>query len=290
MLETFIKQEIALKRKAGTYFFYGEDVSRLEKSARMFAKALCCQESEVFFCDSCESCRRIEKGVYSDIRVLESLKIEDIRSMETTLYESSYEGDKKIFILPNVQELRKESANALLKSIEEPGEGSFFLLWGTHKNILSTIRSRAIPVFVPRLTYQELGVSRECYEFFQGKEEELRLCKEENNDWQEPRNYKNIQQYLKDYLNSRKLRDKINVYQALRDFFISKNYLDVAEKIWFVEELCAIDCDRQVFRWIFYYYLQLGRYEEGLEEKLVLAKMLNFPINNKAFFVNLFFY
>lgn len=288
MSETWIKREIALKRKAGTYFFYGEDVSRLEKIAKLFAKALCCRESEDFFCDTCESCHRIERGMYSDIRVLESLKIEDIRAMEIALHQSPYEGDKKIFILPHVQDLRKESANALLKSIEEPGEGNFFILWGTRKNILPTIRSRATQLFVPRLTYQELEVSRECYEFFQGREEEIRLCKEGNEDWKESKNYRNIRQYLNAYSNGGGLRDKINIYQALRDFFASKDCLSVAEKIWFVEELCASVSDRQVFRWIFYYYLQLGRHEKDLEEKLILAKMLKFPINNKAFFVNLF--
>lgn len=289
MLETWMKQEIALKRRSGSYFFYGEDVSRLEKIVKNFAKALCCGQSEDFFCDVCETCHRIEKGIYSDLHVLESLKIEDIRSMEGSLYESPYEGDRKVFVLPNVQDLKKESANALLKSIEEPGDGSFFLLWGTQKNILPTILSRVTQVFVPRLRYEELGVSRECYEFFQGQEEEIRQAMEEKLNWQEAKNYKSIRQYLNAYIASKDVKDKIDVYQGLRDFFSSKEYLHAAEKIWFAEEILASSCEREDIRWLYYYYLQLGRYEEGLEERLSFAKILNFPINTKVFLVNLFF-
>lgn len=153
------------KKKSGTYLFYGEDSSRLEKAVLSFAKALCCVEEEDYYCDSCPVCQRIQKGVYADVHVLEHLNIEDIREAESSFHETSYEGERKIFILSNIQDLRKESANALLKSIEEPGENTFFLLWTTRKNILSTIRSRSIQVFVPRAGYQELGVSKECYEF-----------------------------------------------------------------------------------------------------------------------------
>lgn len=289
MLEIWMKQEIALQRKAGTYFFYGEDASRLEKVVQSFAKALCCQEKEDFFCDLCETCKRIEKGIYSDIHRLESLKIEDIRALESFFYESPYEGNRKIFILPNVQDLKKEGANALLKSIEEPEEGSFFLLWGTRKNILSTIRSRAISVFVPRLRFEELGVSKECYKFFRGQEQDLRQCVEQKLDWQTAKNYKNIQQYLKNFFSSRELQDKIEVYQALQDFLRNKRNLSAAEIIWFVEELCSATSEKQDFLWILQYCLHLEKREEQLEEKLILAKILNFPVNNKVFYANLFF-
>src|SRR3712207_510613 len=154
MLEEWIRKDIQKKRKSGTYLFYGEDSSRLEKAVLSFAKALCCTVEEDYYCDSCSVCQRIQKGVYTDVHVLEHLNIEDIREAESSFHESSYEGERKIFILPNIQDLRKESANALLKSIEEPGENTFFLLWTTRRNILSTIRSRSTQVFVPRARYQ----------------------------------------------------------------------------------------------------------------------------------------
>lgn len=288
MLEDWIRQDISKNKKSGTYLFYGEDSSRLEKAVLSFAKALCCPEEKDYYCDSCSVCNRIQKGVYADVHVLENLKIEDIREAETNFHESSYEGERKIFILPNIQDLRKESANALLKSIEEPGDGTFFLLWSTRKNILATIRSRAIQVFVPRVNYQELGVSKECYHFFEGNEQDILNCLKENINWQEHQSYKNIQKNIVSYLETQQTSSKVKVYQSLIDFLEVKENLSVVEILWFIEELVGSPCERKDFAWIFHYCLMQERYQGKLEEKLMLSKMLNFPINNKVLFANLF--
>lgn len=125
MLEEWIRKDIQ-KRKIGNLFILRRRQLPFGKSRAFFAKALCCVEEEDYYCDSCPVCQRIQKGVYADVHVLEHLNIEDIREAESSFHETSYEGERKIFILPNIQDLRKESANALLKSIEEPGENTFF--------------------------------------------------------------------------------------------------------------------------------------------------------------------
>ncbi|EYD68600.1 hypothetical protein FNF_08678 [Fusobacterium necrophorum subsp. funduliforme B35] len=288
MLEEWIRKDIQKKKKSGTYLFYGEDSSRLEKAVLSFAKALCCVEEEDYYCDSCPVCQRIQKGVYADVHVLEHLNIEDIREAESSFHETSYEGERKIFILPNIQDLRKESANALLKSIEEPGENTFFLLSTTRKNILSTIRSRSIQVFVPRAGYKELGVSKECYEFFEGNEQDILQCLEEKLDWKEHQSYKNIQKNIKEYTDTKQIAAKIKVYRSLIDFLEVKDNISVAEVLWFVEELVNSPCERKDFARLFHYCLLQARYQGKMEEKLLLSKMLNFPINNKVLFANLF--
>jgi len=288
MLEEWIQKEIQTNKKSGTYLFYGEDSSRLEKVTFSFAKALCCQEEKYYYCNSCSICQRIQKGVYPDVHILENLKIEDIREAESSFHENPYEGERKIFILPNIQDLRKESANALLKSIEEPGEGTFFLLWSTRRNILSTIRSRSIQVFVPRARYQDLGVTKECYEFFEGREQDILDCLAEKLDWKKHQSYKNIQKNIKEYMDTEQIASKIKVYRSLIDFLEVKENISIAEILWFVEELVNSPCTRKEFIWIFHYCLMWERYQDKIEEKLILSKMLNFPINNKVLFTNLF--
>ncbi|SQD08300.1 DNA polymerase III subunit tau [Fusobacterium necrophorum subsp. necrophorum] len=287
MLEEWIRKDIQKKKKSGTYLFYGEDSSRLKKAVLSFAKALCCVEEEDYYCDSCPVCRRIQKGVYADVHVLEDLDIESIREAESSFHESSYEGERKIFYFAKYSRFTKESANALLKSIEEPGENTFFLLWTTRKNILSTIRSRSIQVLF-REQGIKLGVSKECYEFFEGNEQDILQCLEEKLDWKEHQSYKNIQKNIKEYMDTKQLSSKVKVYRSLIDFLEVKENISVAEVLWFVEELVNSPCERKDFARLFHYCLLQDRYQGKIEEKLLLSKMLNFPINNKVLFANLF--
>ncbi|MDQ3136625.1 MAG: DNA polymerase III subunit [Gemmatimonadota bacterium] len=71
---------------------------------------------------------------------------------------TAVEGGRRIFILGDAerlvpQESSQEAANALLKLLEEPPPGSLFILTTVDpRRLLPTIRSRAVPVRVNRLT------------------------------------------------------------------------------------------------------------------------------------------
>lgn len=70
----------------------------------------------------------------------------------------SLSGIKKVFFL-NVNGITMEAANALLKIIEEPPEGTyFFLRAGTVESLPPTLRSRLVPVFMKSKT-PENGVA-----------------------------------------------------------------------------------------------------------------------------------
>lgn len=51
-------------------------------------------------------------------------------------------GDKKVIIIPNINQIPDSKANVLLKTLEEPAEGVYLFLFGESAQILSTIRSR----------------------------------------------------------------------------------------------------------------------------------------------------
>ncbi len=75
---------------------------------------------------------------------------------------TSVEGGRRIFILGDAerlvpQESSQEAANALLKLLEEPPAGSLFVLTTVDpRRLLPTMRSRAVPVRVNRLSDEEV--------------------------------------------------------------------------------------------------------------------------------------
>ena len=106
-------------------------------------------------CGQCEPCNRIRRGVYADLnivavggdsRVTTRISIEQVREAESFLSVTPVEGAWKVVIFDGAETLsagQSESANALLKTLEEPPEHVLILLLTTNEDaILPTIRSR----------------------------------------------------------------------------------------------------------------------------------------------------
>jgi DNA polymerase III subunit delta' len=81
-----------------------------------------------------------------------------VRLLQRRASLTSVEGGRRVFILGNAerlvpQESSQEAANALLKLLEEPPAGSLFVLTTVDpRRLLPTIRSRAVPVRLGRLS------------------------------------------------------------------------------------------------------------------------------------------
>lgn len=69
--------------------------------------------------------------------------IDNIRSLKNFLSKKPFSHDSKVIIINNADNLNTESQNALLKTLEEPGEGNYVILT-TQKpaKLLTTIISR----------------------------------------------------------------------------------------------------------------------------------------------------
>ena len=106
-------------------------------------------------CGACEPCSRIQRGVHSDLRVVSvggdpqaptRISIRQIREAENFLSVTPVEGGWKVIILDGAETLsagQSESANALLKTLEEPPDQALLLLLTTSEDsVLPTIRSR----------------------------------------------------------------------------------------------------------------------------------------------------
>ena len=90
--------------------------------------------------DDKEAAKRAEGKPYE---VKRNIPIDLIRSMQHRLTTRPTLGERRVVILDPADDLEKNAANALLKSLEEPPAGTFFLLVSHQPaRLLPTIRSR----------------------------------------------------------------------------------------------------------------------------------------------------
>ena len=134
-------------RLSHAYLFSGLRGSGKTSTARIFAKALICEEGLNHQpCGVCENCVLASQSRHIDIIEMDgasSRKIDDIRDLiEQTKYKPS-SARYKIFIIDEVHMLTKEAFNALLKTLEEPPSYVKFILATTDPlKLPATILSR----------------------------------------------------------------------------------------------------------------------------------------------------
>ena len=146
-----IAQTLSLALDSGrlshAYLFSGLRGSGKTSTARIFAKALMCENGPTSHpCETCEHCVMANEGRHMDIIEMDaasSRKIDDIRDLiEHTKYQPT-SAKFKIFIIDEVHMLTKEAFNALLKTLEEPPPFVKFILATTDPlKLPATILSR----------------------------------------------------------------------------------------------------------------------------------------------------
>jgi DNA polymerase-3 subunit gamma/tau len=118
--------------------------------ARILAKSLNCQRATdgpiPDPCNKCTVCREIGEGVSLDVLEIDGASnrgIDEIRELRENVRYAPSGGRAKVYIIDEVHMLTKEAFNALLKTLEEPPAGVYFVFATTevHK-VPATIRSR----------------------------------------------------------------------------------------------------------------------------------------------------
>ena len=83
------------------------------------------------------------EGIAPDAELKRSINIDQIRKLQSKLTNKPSLSDKRVIIIDAVDDVERAGANALLKSLEEPPQGTIFLLIShASEKLLPTIKSR----------------------------------------------------------------------------------------------------------------------------------------------------
>ena len=145
--------------------------------ARSFAESLLCEKltGTGSACGHCLACGWLAQGNHPDLRLLQpnalvegegasegeeagkkkpsqQITIDQVRALDDFLHLGTHRHGARVVLLNPAEAMNRPTANALLKSLEEPIAGTLFLLVSSEPHrLLPTIRSRcqALPVHRP---------------------------------------------------------------------------------------------------------------------------------------------
>ena len=118
--------------------------------AKYFAAFLLCENiNESGICHECKSCLLFAGGTHPDVMLLEPLdgasviKVDQVRELVDFVNKTAQRAGHRVILIDQAEKMNVAAANALLKSLEEPGKDTTLLLVSSSPDaLLPTIRSR----------------------------------------------------------------------------------------------------------------------------------------------------
>ncbi len=141
-----LQNALANNKIAHAYLFCGPRGTGKTSMAKLFAKALNCEEGIGHQCNVCGNCTSINEGGHPDVIEIDAASnngVDEVRSLIEKVKYSPIKGKYKVYIIDEVHMMSSGAFNALLKTLEEPPAHVIFILATTepHK-VLPTILSR----------------------------------------------------------------------------------------------------------------------------------------------------
>ena len=157
-----LRRSLNSERLSHAYLFVGQPHVGKMTLAINLAQALNC-EQEARPCGQCRSCLLIAAGNHPDVQFIgrmanadsgeagtkKEISIAQIKELQRSAGLQPYEGKHRVFIIDGAEYLNEESANCLLKTLEEPPPKVLFIL-------LTVNDGRLLPTIVSRCQRVEL--------------------------------------------------------------------------------------------------------------------------------------
>ncbi len=142
-----LKNSIKSGRIAHAYLFTGTRGTGKTTSAKIFARAVNCQNPvDGNPCNQCETCRGIIDGSILDVYEMDAASnsgVSNIREIRDEVIYAPADCKYKVYIIDEAHMLTTEAFNALLKTLEEPPAHVIFILATTEpQSIIPTVLSR----------------------------------------------------------------------------------------------------------------------------------------------------
>jgi DNA polymerase III subunit delta' len=160
----YLKAALSRGRLAHAYLFLGPEGVGKESVARALAGALNCAEplEDGDACGVCPSCKRLAAGTHPDFLIIRptskerppKIVIEQIREFRRVTAYPPVAGGWRVALIKPGEDLKDESANALLKTLEEPPAQNLLILTaGVEADLFPTVVSRAQKLAFTPLPY-----------------------------------------------------------------------------------------------------------------------------------------
>ncbi len=174
----FLQNAISQNKLANTYLFYGPAGLGKKFVAKYFIQSIYCQDDAVRPCQKCGACRAIAKGIYPDFYELgkngQELSMENVRALLHSLALSAVCGRHRVALIYGIDNLNLYGANALLKTLEEPGHDTTIIMTADSlANLPATLISRCQLLKFKPLNNQDMRAWLENFNFLSEEQDTI---------------------------------------------------------------------------------------------------------------------
>ncbi len=121
-------------------------IGKLRLAEQLARVLLCHNPLEQGACGRCKSCLLGAAGHHPDLLTLEvtsSISVDQVRAISQLMQNAPQQGGARVVVIPQADKMTESAANALLKTLEEPGQHSYLILCSAYaEQLMPTILSR----------------------------------------------------------------------------------------------------------------------------------------------------